>query len=545
MEGPGKMKSPENQRVAVFFDVDNLWLSARDAGVPFDVARVVQAARQEGRVMVAKAYGDWANHRHLLPEFSRNAIEMTELATGYGGKNTADIQIATDVMEIALSGHQPDTIVLVSGDRDFVPLVQKVRRYGIRVVAIGVEGTVSGVLQRACDAFLSYVDFFAPAVMPAPVEATPTSELVTAAEPLPPDQAFPLLLRAARVAEQNFSMATDALTLQLISELEPSFDLDAYGLTLRELARAAEDAGLLVVTDLPDGTFTFTAQGEAPSPAADGGVGEPTLRAVFDSPGEAANRYRAILMAKRVPLLPFETRRQLVHHLWQAFTYYQPRGMSFAMMNETLTQFAHSSGLSVPFEAIRKLTFTLNIGRSLSPDGGEGQFVRNPDMFRDYFLPVVDEDRALDEMHRTYIAGVRMEHPDIDLVPEGVALLLFDSRESWATERARNLLDDVVAGRRVAYSSAPALSLGGQVGRISIGSELLRAVQTSVEAIDAAGKKATGSAVRDHLAQTYPPFLLVESTTPFKTIARMAAEKGYVSLTETPGMDFLLHSSPR
>ena len=171
----------ESDRVALFIDVDNLFISAQGAGLPFNLGLVIDRVREEGTVMSAKAYADWANQRlrPVLPDFRQYAIEQVHLPTSGSRmsnefKNTADIQLAVDAMEMVFSQVRPNTVVIAGGDRDFVPLVQKLKRYGARVLGMGVETSVSSVLAQACDAFV-YYDGLVP---PAPEEHEPISSAV-------------------------------------------------------------------------------------------------------------------------------------------------------------------------------------------------------------------------------------------------------------------------------------------------------------------------------------------------------------------------------
>jgi hypothetical protein len=244
-------------------------------------------------------------------------------------------------------------------------------------------------------------------------------------------------------------------------------------------------------------------------------------------------------MAKGVPLLPYDIRRQLVDHLWRALEASRPRGMSFAMMSAELNDFAQWSSINVPVKAIYKLTYTLNIAKALSEDGMTGRFVRNPDMVYDCFLPVMDANAALEEMNRTYLTGIRIERPTIELIPEAVALLLFDSRDSWAIEAADRLIHEVESGTRLAYSTTGPADLASNA-RLSVGPDTLQALRGVVVSLREAGRIATGAAVRQALWDGYLPFRMSAESISFKQLAELAEQKGYVQIVQHQGSDFEL-----
>jgi uncharacterized LabA/DUF88 family protein len=125
-------------RVAIFLDAENLIIEAQKAGLPIEIKLIVDRVREEGLLNYAKAYADWTDS-HTLPytgDFYNNVFELTQLNSRYG-KNTGDIQLVVDALEMALLPGSPEIFVIVAGDRDFVPLVQKLKRYGKRVIGIG------------------------------------------------------------------------------------------------------------------------------------------------------------------------------------------------------------------------------------------------------------------------------------------------------------------------------------------------------------------------------------------------------------------------
>jgi len=223
--------APSDSRVGLFIDVDNILICAQNAGLPFTLSVIIDRVRQEGTLMSARAYADWTTPslRPVLGDFRSNAIELIQLPTGAGTqKNTADIQLAVDTLEMALSQVRPNIVAIVSGDRDFVPLVQKLKRYAIRVMGIGVEGSVSSVLAEACDTFIYYDDLV-------PQSSTDSEPAIV------PDSAtaHTLMRRAVEALVRSGHQPVGATVMAMMRQLDPTFDLIRFKTTFKELANGA------------------------------------------------------------------------------------------------------------------------------------------------------------------------------------------------------------------------------------------------------------------------------------------------------------------
>jgi len=159
----------EEERIALFLDFENLALGARDRGEKLDMAVIMDALSERGRVISRLAYADWnlfADHRQGLVS---QRIEMIEIPqrTGMVRKNAADIKLAVDALELALERDYITTFVIASGDSDFTPLVLKLRELNKRVIGVGVEGSTSELLPGACDEFLFYERLLGPGTVKA------------------------------------------------------------------------------------------------------------------------------------------------------------------------------------------------------------------------------------------------------------------------------------------------------------------------------------------------------------------------------------------
>jgi uncharacterized LabA/DUF88 family protein len=155
----------EDVRIAVFIDVDNIRSSVEsylDTQLDFDA--IMAKINSLGRVLLKRAYADWSmsDNRVLRRVLQENGVEPVQVFGTHGMKNSADISLSIDCIELTFTRDIVNTIILVSGDSDFVPLVQRLRAYGKTVIGIGVrrQGT-SHVLVRTCDRFEFYENLVA------------------------------------------------------------------------------------------------------------------------------------------------------------------------------------------------------------------------------------------------------------------------------------------------------------------------------------------------------------------------------------------------
>lgn len=147
--------------VAVFLDLDNLVIGAKQANINFDINLVLDKVREmtNGRVVLRRSYGDWRQDQKLLEQLTTAGFTThSTVRINNFSKNLADMQIVVDTMDTLIDGHQYSTYVLMTGDRDFTPLVQSLRKRGKRVVGVGVKHTASRSFVGLCDEYLFYED---------------------------------------------------------------------------------------------------------------------------------------------------------------------------------------------------------------------------------------------------------------------------------------------------------------------------------------------------------------------------------------------------
>ncbi len=148
----------EEERIGLFLDFENLAIGARERGVPFEFKPIADALAERGRVVVRRAYADWSMFGDAGRDLTRHHVELIEIPQRMGRvrKNSADIKLAVDAVQLSYEREFITTFVIMTGDSDFTPLVHKLRELNKRVIGIGIEASTSALLPPACDEFLFY-----------------------------------------------------------------------------------------------------------------------------------------------------------------------------------------------------------------------------------------------------------------------------------------------------------------------------------------------------------------------------------------------------
>jgi uncharacterized protein (TIGR00288 family) len=153
-------KSPETENLAVFCDFENVALGVRDARyAQFDIRKVLERLLLKGSIVVKKAYCDWERYKEFKAAMHEAAFELIEIPhVRQSGKNSADIRMVVDALDLCYTKAHVDTFVIVSGDSDFSPLVSKLRENNKIVIGVGVKSSSSDLLISNCDEFIYYDD---------------------------------------------------------------------------------------------------------------------------------------------------------------------------------------------------------------------------------------------------------------------------------------------------------------------------------------------------------------------------------------------------
>ena len=155
------MTEPQSIRnMALFCDFENVALGVRDAKyAQFDIDKVLERLLLKGNIVVKKAYCDWERYREFKKDMHEAAFELIEIPhVRQSGKNSADIRMVVDALDLCYTKSHVDSFVIISGDSDFSPLVSKLRENNKIVIGVGVKQSSSDLLVANCDEFIFYDD---------------------------------------------------------------------------------------------------------------------------------------------------------------------------------------------------------------------------------------------------------------------------------------------------------------------------------------------------------------------------------------------------
>jgi uncharacterized protein (TIGR00288 family) len=248
--------SGQARSLAVFIDFENLALGFTGRkGVAFDIHRVLDRLLEKGKVLVKTAYADWGSFREYTHQLHESGVELIEIPKrSMTGKNSADIRLCVDAMDLSYSKEHIDTFVVVSGDSDFAPLVAKLKENGKYVIGLGMKGSTSKLLAENCDEFLYYEDLGAaegPETAPAEKKKIPKEKR----------EVFFLLFDAIRALQrENYGVIYSSLVKDTMKRKRPSFNEASHGYrSFSDLLEDAEKAGYIALkTDERSGTYVVT-----------------------------------------------------------------------------------------------------------------------------------------------------------------------------------------------------------------------------------------------------------------------------------------------
>jgi uncharacterized protein (TIGR00288 family) len=248
---------PDTDRsLAIFIDFENLALGFQGRRDRFDIARVLERLVEKGKIVAKKAYADWSRFAPYTAPLHEAAIELIEIPRrAQTGKNSADIRLCVDAMDLAYSKDHIDTFVVVSGDSDFSPLVSKLKELGKHVIGLGMQDSTSDLLRDNCDEFIYYEDLGrAPALTPDINPQLPENKR----------KAFNLLMESLQaLRRENKEVLWSSMVKDTMKRKKPSFNETYHGYrTFSELLEDAQKEGLLELdTDKRSRTYVVTAFG--------------------------------------------------------------------------------------------------------------------------------------------------------------------------------------------------------------------------------------------------------------------------------------------
>jgi len=232
--------------IAVFVDFEKLAIGVRERhksrGDQFQIQLVLKRLLEKGRIVFKRAYCDWSHYADAVREFHSQGIELVDIPQSKAsGKNSADIHMVVDAIELCYAKQHIDVFALLSGDSDFSPLVSKLKENNKRVIGCGVKNSSSDLLINNCDEFLYYDDLIRAAEKPkTPRKKAPTKETDKKHE------AIDRLLKIVESLETDYDPLWGSVVKQALRRIHPDFNEGYYGYrTFSDLLEDAESAGLL------------------------------------------------------------------------------------------------------------------------------------------------------------------------------------------------------------------------------------------------------------------------------------------------------------
>lgn len=248
--------------MALFCDFENVALGVRDAKYQdFDINKVLERLLLKGSIVVKKAYSDWDRYSKFKKTMHEAAFELIDIPhVRQSGKNSADIRMVVDALDLCYTKAHVDTFVIISGDSDFSPLVSKLRENNKMVIGVGVKNSTSDLLTANCDEFIFYDDLVRAPKKP---RRKPAAKSKTKSEPEDKAQeAFDLVLETfeALKSEREDDKVWGSMIKQAIKRRRPGFTESYHGFnSFSELVEAMSKAGLLNMTrDDKSGGFTVS-----------------------------------------------------------------------------------------------------------------------------------------------------------------------------------------------------------------------------------------------------------------------------------------------
>jgi uncharacterized protein (TIGR00288 family) len=239
----------KTRNLAVFCDFENVALGVRDAKyAEFDIRKVLGKILLKGNIVVRKAYCDWDRYKQFKGRMHEAAFELIEIPhVRMSGKNSADIRMVVDALDLCYTKEHVDTFVIISGDSDFSPLVSKLRENNKVVIGVGVRSSTSDLLTFNCDEFIYYDDLVREAERHQQVKKTKKSKKTSVKKVTKDEQKkLEALEKVMETIEDLFEERGEeekvwgSMVKQTIKRRKPGFNETAYG--FRNFSKLLEEA---------------------------------------------------------------------------------------------------------------------------------------------------------------------------------------------------------------------------------------------------------------------------------------------------------------
>jgi uncharacterized protein (TIGR00288 family) len=230
----------EEPRIAVFVDYENLAIGARSLRKgKFKIDLVLRRLLEKGRIVFRRAYCDWGRYREAVREFHSQGVELVDIPQSkLSGKNSADIHMVVDALDLCYQKQHIDIFALISGDSDFSPLVSKLKENDKRVIGCGIKSSTSDLLIASCDEFIYYDDLIRQ------TERPPRSK--TKRGNGRAGEAGEKVLQIVRSLERDYDTVWGSMVKQATRRVFPGFNEEYFGHSnFAELLESLREKGVI------------------------------------------------------------------------------------------------------------------------------------------------------------------------------------------------------------------------------------------------------------------------------------------------------------
>ena len=274
------------RKLAMFMDFENIARGVKEAQYKqFELKLVLERLLEKGKIIVRRAYADWNRFTEYKRPFHEWAIELIDVPQSrYSGKNSADIRMVVDALDLAYGKTHIDSFVLVSGDSDFSPLVSKLRENDRYVIGLGVKSSSSDLLVANCDEFIFYEDL---------IRDTKKTRLLSGLPEKKAEAMAQLIDAIQALQRENKETLWGSMVKQTMIRKNPAFNETYYGYSTfsKLLEDAAKQKIVTLERDEKSGTYIITSLTEEGAGRPDGR--RPAFPAACAAPGRPRQRMRA------------------------------------------------------------------------------------------------------------------------------------------------------------------------------------------------------------------------------------------------------------
>jgi len=437
----------QNARIALFIDIENLVGSASTMGLPIDVSPVLEKLKEFGRIQVRRSFGDLekglnsigkGNHLfHVRRMLHQNLVQIEDIPFITANKNTADIRLVIEALSLAFQYEEITHFAILSSDRDYVPLYNKLHELGRTVITIGIDqANTNQMVRDASDVLIYYESLFPDRnTGDAPPETDDDTRYLL--------ESYYLLLRQAIRTQENQGMkAVGSAVASLMRQMRSDFSPELVGCVgFKGFIQRAEQAQIVAVS-WPEGPGDFVLSVNPEKQL----INKPIVLSqpvIGRDSNNLAEHYRNVLEGKlRIALPSLKGRRQILEALAETYDEMIANGpFALTEWKDRAARYLLQAGASPKTrDAVFKILLSLYFARCFHCE--EDSDKNNPTVVGLAHEDTLWEHRLHFLMSRTILYGIKPDR----IVPSALSQVLFDSAENGHLEEVNMLLQEIAGG---------------------------------------------------------------------------------------------------